>query len=248
MKRLDWYATALKNLGVAALARRQLQKRLSSAGKPLHLTSKYLMHPVYARHGTSDLLVFDQIFVERQYSCLDHLHDPKLIIDCGANVGYSSAYFLSRFPKAALIAVEPDPGNFSMLAVNTKPYGDRCKAIEAAVWSSVTSVRLHRMEQAAGEWGVSVVPSQGARTDLVPTVTVPSLLESNVQSRISILKIDIEGAELELFRRPPDWLTLVDNLVIELHGPECEAAFSAAARDIPFSVSRCGELTVCLRK
>src|SRR4051812_12644684 len=118
MKRVDWYSTAVKNLGIASLARRQFQKKLSSLDRPLHLTSKHLMHSVRARHGTSDLMVFDQIFVERQYSCLDHLHDPKLIIDCGANVGYSSAYFLSRFPKCALIAVEPDPGNFSMLAIN----------------------------------------------------------------------------------------------------------------------------------
>src|SRR5437867_4128173 len=46
--------------------------------------------PVYARHGTSDILAFSQVFAERQYSCIDDVAEPKLIIDCGANVGYSS--------------------------------------------------------------------------------------------------------------------------------------------------------------
>jgi hypothetical protein len=43
--------------------------------------------------GSSDLHVFRQIFVEREYGCLDDLADVRLIIDCGANAGYSSGSF-----------------------------------------------------------------------------------------------------------------------------------------------------------
>jgi hypothetical protein len=56
------------------------------------------IHRLWARTRSSDLHVFSQIFVEREYECLN-LFDGDLILDLGANVGYSSAYFLSRYPN-----------------------------------------------------------------------------------------------------------------------------------------------------
>ena len=65
--------------------------------------------------------------------------------------------------------------------------------------------------------------------------------------RISILKIDIEGAELELFASNSiEWLNLADNIVIELHGQKCSDAFFAAIDATRYDISTCGELTVCL--
>ena len=46
---------------------------------------------------------------------LDPPVEPRFILDCGANVGYTSAYLLTRFPTAFLIAIEPDPGNAEIL-------------------------------------------------------------------------------------------------------------------------------------
>jgi len=67
------------------------------------------------RRGTSDLSAFNQIFVQREYACLDDLVGVDLIVDCGAYVGYSSAYFLTQFPNSNIVAIEPDPENFSLL-------------------------------------------------------------------------------------------------------------------------------------
>jgi FkbM family methyltransferase len=84
-------------------------------------------------------MVFAQIFIQREYSCLDDLSvsNVDLVIDCGANVGYSSAYFLSRFPECNIICVEPDPSNFRSLEENMAPYKDRVKLINSGVWSHV---------------------------------------------------------------------------------------------------------------
>jgi len=65
-------------------------------------------------------------------------------------------------------------------------------------------------------------------------------------NRISILKLDIEGAELNLFKSNTEWLELVDNLVIELHGTECSEVFFKAISGCGFKISTSGELTVCL--
>src|SRR5262249_23010632 len=119
--RAQWYREAAINLGLPQLIRRQITRAIGSQG--LHkLTSKLLQFPVYARPGTSDYAVFDQIFVENQYKFLPDLPERSLIIDCGANVGYSAAYFLSRYPLSTVVAVEPERGNFDMLMRNIAPY------------------------------------------------------------------------------------------------------------------------------
>jgi hypothetical protein len=66
------------------------------------------------RQGTSDSEVFKDIFVRRNYR-LPVYTRPKLIIDGGAYVGYSSLYFSLKYPEAKIIAVEPEDSNFELL-------------------------------------------------------------------------------------------------------------------------------------
>jgi FkbM family methyltransferase len=247
MKRLDWYRQALENLGFPSLLRLQVNKKLG--GQLSRLTSKYLCHPVYARRGTSDLHVFSQIFVEREYRCLDYIEQPRLIVDCGANVGYSSAYFLSKFPTSTVIAVEPDSGNFDLLLRNLDGYGDRFIAIKAAVWPFEERLQLKSSTLAEGyEWGRTVQRTIGqSPSEIINTVSIPKLIELSGLDRISVLKIDIEGAERELFSAGVnEWLNLIDNIVIELHGEECAKLFFDVMRNSQMKMSTCGELTVGL--
>ncbi|PWW71595.1 putative methyltransferase [Tuber magnatum] len=247
MSRLAWYREAFDNLGFPSLLRLQVNKRFGS--RLSRLTSKYLRHPVYARHGTSDFLVFNQVFVGREYRCVDNIEPPRLIVDCGANVGYTSAYFLSKFPTSTILAVEPDSGNFDLLLRNLSGYGDRFKAIKAAVWPFDEKLEFQASTMAEGaEWGRAVQRPLGRQSSqMIDTVSIPKLIELSGMDRISVLKIDIEGAERELFSAGVDeWLDRVDNIVIELHGEECARLFFHAIRDTQLAISTCGELTVGL--
>lgn len=112
---------AMKNLGMVGYVRYKLGIRCLHAPKPtdaIFPAMKYSRFPLRCRAGTSDQGVFNQIFVQRACQCLDDVASADLIVDCGANVGYSSAYFLSRFPGATVIAVEPDAQNFAALEWN----------------------------------------------------------------------------------------------------------------------------------
>lgn len=59
------------------------------------LWTRCARYPLRCRANTSDIDVFYGVFVLREYACLDDVEDATLIVDCGANVGYSAAYFLS---------------------------------------------------------------------------------------------------------------------------------------------------------
>lgn len=240
----------LTSLGTAAYARYRLAKiRQAFASEPFRLTSCRLAFPVFCRPRTSDIRVFKQIFIDLEYRCLDDCASPDLILDCGANVGYSSAYFLNRFPTARVIAVEPDPDNFKLLCENVKPYGRRCTPMLAAIWPEPKRLRLSQGTMGQGrEWGRKVEPTQGGHAGGLEGIDIASLLDQSGFSRIGLLKIDIEGAERHVFGHTArNWIDSVDNIVIELHDDECVERFFQIVDRQQFHTSRCEELTVCKR-
>jgi FkbM family methyltransferase len=230
-----------------------LVRRLKTpSGSTYSIKPRHANHQLLLRAGTSDPSVFRQIFFEREYEPLMGLNDVKLIVDCGANVGYSSAFLLTQFPSSHVIAVEPDPDNFNILSKNLEPYNNRAVAVRAGVWSNSHPLKVVRSAYRDGrEWSVQVRPTKaGEEPDLV-AVSVPSLLESSGFDRISLLKVDIEGAEVVVFGSDVEWLDLVDAIAIELHDDSHfgngSNAFLSAIRGRGFNTTVSGELTICRR-
>jgi FkbM family methyltransferase len=211
------------------------------------LRSKEVPYPLWCRAGTSDLKSFLQIFVWRQYSCLDDVCSPKLILDCGAYVGYATAYFLSRFAGAQVIAIEPDVGNFQMLAKNVAPFGNRVKLINSGVWSQpVGLVRSQENYGDGAEWSRQVREAKPGESASMIGVEIGNLLARSGHSRISILKMDVERAEHVIFSDNfQHWIGRVDNIAIELHDEQCQSIFHRAIAGMPFNMHSSGELTVC---
>lgn len=252
LRKLHNYIAAVANLGFVPsilYKLQQLRNTIVHTNQPFFLYSKYARYPLMCRPHTSDINVFDQVFVAREYRCLDDLRDASLIVDCGANVGFSSAYFLTRFPKAHVIAVEPDHENFAILKANLAPYEGRYRAIRSAVWSE--PVGLVFSERAFGdgrEWARTVMKIRDGEHPAMVATDIGTLLKDSGVDRISILKIDIEGAEAVVFSSHYEhWIERVDTLVIELHGDECRSMFGKAISTQKFNVSQSHELTVCRR-
>ena len=87
-------------------------------------------------------LVFAQIFIDKGYPYLPDM-ESALIIDCGANVGYSSLVFLNRYKQARVFAIEPDDRNHALLRRNlAPPYGDRIQTVYGAVWPRERRLRV----------------------------------------------------------------------------------------------------------
>jgi FkbM family methyltransferase len=242
----------IQNLGLLPTVRYKIQRRTRTRSYDTEgdfsLTTKHSAHPLFCRPNATDLFVFDQIFVERDYGCLDIVEDADFILDCGANVGYTSAYMLTNFPNAELVAIEPDPSNFRVLEKNLRQFGDRVQCRQAAIWSRPTRIKLDEDKLGDGnEWARTVSETEDNGAQSLPAVDIATLLEESGHDRISILKMDIEGAERVVFAENYEsWIDRVDNIVIELHGPDAEEIFWSAVPRERFDVSRSGELTVCL--
>jgi FkbM family methyltransferase len=219
-------------------------------GKPalLKLKIRNAQYPLFMRIGSSDREVLGQIFIEKEYESIA-VFSPRTILDLGANVGYSSAYFLSKYPAASVVAVEPDSGNYEICCRNLEPYGSRAKVVHGAAWPERSKLVVDRGAWRDGrEWTaqVTLAKEENASSEPVDGYDMPSLIGLSGATEIDLLKIDIEKSELELFsRNTENWLPRIRNLCIELHGPDCEAIFFRALADYSYNLSRTGELTVC---
>jgi FkbM family methyltransferase len=215
---------------------------------------RWRMRPRQVRHalmarlrGSSDLNVFFQIFVEQEYASLRSVENVSLVLDLGANVGYSSAYFLNCFPQARVLAVEPDKRNMESCTANLAPYGDRVTLLHGAVWSNRTTLSfLQRSTCDGAEWARRTVqPRQGSAGE-IEAWDMDSLIEIAGVATVDLLKVDIERAELAVFgETAKKWLPRVRNISIELHGPDCEETFFNALADFDFELEHSGELTIC---
>jgi FkbM family methyltransferase len=202
-----------------------------------HLTG-FSALSVSLRLGSSDIEVFKKIFIDKEYE-QPFQSAPHTILDLGANIGLSSVFFANTFPNACVIAVEPDPANFALLQHNVAKLPN-VTCVHAAVWPQDGRVRLS--DPGLGHWAMRVTQGTDPGFD-VPALSMESLLAMLPSGRADLVKIDIEGAEKELFSEPHAWLDQVQSMVIELHDryqPGCSRAFFNAVQSFPHE-QWCGE-------
>jgi FkbM family methyltransferase len=207
---------------------------------------KGFQYPVYLRAGGSDRLALRQVLVSAEYGCVGSETDVSYIMDCGANVGYTSFFLLHRYPSARAIVVEPDPDNMRVCRRNLAPFADRVLFVQAGVWSASAPMVLQRgCYRDGAEWSTQVrVAATGERPDF-NAYTIPDLMAAGSFPRIDLLKVDIESSEIEVFDESSQrWVPRIKTLVIELHGRDCEAAVSRAVAPFAPSIEKSGELTV----
>jgi FkbM family methyltransferase len=186
--------------------------------------------PFNLRITSNDPAVYEQIFLKKEYEfILERL--PKTIIDAGANIGLASIYFSNKYPEAKIIAIEPEENNFSLLRENVKPLNN-VTVIHAALWDKNEDVNL--VDPGLGESGFMTEDKNELGNfprkfrHSIKGITIDKLIEDYELHTIDILKIDIEGAEKEIFKDTLSWIERVNMLIIELHErmkPGCSRNF-----------------------
>jgi len=198
--------------------------------RTLRIRPRHYDSAIYVRGRTSDPLLVFTIFCLEEYPA-KRVKDPRFIIDAGANVGYTSVYFAHHFPKAEIIAIEPEITNFEMLQKNVRAY-KKIRPVHAALWPRPESVGI--ADSSVEKWAVQCKPGGD-----IPGITMSELLTGH--EAVDLFKCDIEGAEKEVFASA-SWLSKVKMLMIEIH-PGCwKPVFdSLCASRIPFDCRGSGE-------
>jgi len=204
-----------------------LYGRWLRAGQPTRLaldaTTTLALRPC-----SSDFLVFAEIFVDGAWDIPQLPRDPAVIVDCGANVGFASLFFARRWPRARILAIEPEPANFAALCANLRLVPN-VTPIHAAIWPRDEPLTI--ADAKADPWAFQVRPWQNGEAT-VRGISFDTLIREHALESVDLLKIDVEGAERELFAAADlAWMEHVRTLAVELHeskAPGATAAFRAA--------------------
>jgi FkbM family methyltransferase len=184
-------------------------------------------YPIALRPATSDWYVMEQVFIDREYSLSgwqDHARalnacyerilaqgKVPIIVDCGAHVGLATLWFARQFPRARIFSVEPANENFELLRRNASS-NPNVVPINAAIWDRETWVDLINAQEQPWAWTM-----QESDSGQIPTVTINALMQREPDGVPLLVKIDIEGGEIALFRSNIEWIERTPLIVLELH-------------------------------
>lgn len=137
-----------------------------------------------------------------------------LILDLGANIGVASNYFAQSYHGAIIVAVEPSSKNIDLLRVNTiKTHG--VKIVHGAVGPSTGKVDLY--DNGSGNNAFRTFGEESQKSETVDCFSIVQLIEANSDSTPFLVKIDIEGAEKDLFAKENGWIDSFKVIVVETH-------------------------------
>jgi FkbM family methyltransferase len=202
---------------------------------------------------SSDFAVFKSVIIDKQYSLNFQLkgNEQKVIIDAGANCGYTTIFFKDSFPNSFIYAVEPCQSNFEFLKANIQlnKLVD-LKIINKALWYENDFLTLDMSFRDGLEHSVRTVKDVNNKF-IIPAISLKNLINEFHIKNIDILKIDIEGAEAEIFDKDKhlsDFLKITKNIAIEIHDEfNCRENIESILNNHIFNLVEVGELTVATR-
>ena len=234
---------------------RYVLRRMSRAPGQAALADLAGVGPIWLRKGSTDSEVFRQVFLSREYELrslrragdIEARYEAILaagrvpvIVDAGANIGAASLWFANAFPRAHIVAVEPEPANVAMCRKNiaSRP---SISVLEAAIGSSSGRVTLNN--PAGKAWSPR---SERSDEGNIEVVTIQDAVDSVPDGQLFIVKMDIEGFESDVFASGTEWIDDTSVLIIEIHdwmrpGGETSFTLQRAMSDRRFEIVISGE-------
>jgi FkbM family methyltransferase len=177
-------------------------------------------HPFWAR--PADGVAFEEFFIQEQYcfiapllAATDNGGGP-VVIDAGANIGLFSLAVLLAQPLASVYSLEPDTRTFRVLNRNVRENpGLRWQAFPLALWKTVGPLTFGATDQSTASRVYELAPS--GRVEQVDAITLSAFVDAHRLKKITLLKIDIEGAEEAVLTHDNAVLDRVEHLVLEIH-------------------------------
>lgn len=162
--------------------------------------------------GSSFAAQYRHIFMRQTFAFTPASPRPR-ILDCGANIGTFTVFMKQRFPQSRIVAFEPDPVVFQVLERNVR----RCCSIDnvTLVNAAVLDRAASRVAFVADHCDAGHVTTAGDNTATLEVQAVR--LRDQLAEPCDLLKLDIEGAEVDVILDCEDALARVPLVFTEYH-------------------------------
>lgn len=188
----------------------------------------------------ADRSVFNEIFKYREYRIAEESIRNAVypILDIGAHAGFFSLYCHAQNTKVKIFALEPEPENFKFLQKNLKMNEVKTVKAEQAAMGGQTGPR--RLELSPDSHNHRLMESNRMSENKSIEVQCYSLADfcgKNKIKKVSLLKIDIEGGEKEVFSgmSSADFM-MVNFIILEYHNNSELTQIEARLRENGFGV------------
>ncbi len=140
----------------------------------------------------------NEIYLDRVYDVPGFdMSRCRTVFDVGANVGVFALYMASRAPDAAIYCFEPQSSNFENLQHNLAIAGVRGQAYKHAI-SANSGVAELSLNGNSVEYSIKSPSSESSFSEKIDCVSWSDAVRLTGTDWIDFVKMDIEGAELEV--------------------------------------------------
>lgn len=154
------------------------------------------------REDLGTLVLFHGGYEDREIAELcKYIPQGGTVLDVGANIGLSALEFSRNAgPAGRVLAFEPHPDTAARLRINLERNGAaNVEIVQSAVGATPGTITFNESADAT-QSSASVIPRKLVRSFDVPLTTVDLAWAKAGKPAVSVLKIDVEGGELQVLQ------------------------------------------------
>lgn len=168
----------------------------------------------------ADESVFNEIFKLDEYRAakdvIKNAKDP--IVDVGAHAGFFTMYCRALNDRVKIFAVEPEANNLDALARHLRENKIKGVKVIAGALAQVSGKRQLLISADSHNHRLDVGQPLSEKSAAVAALSFSDFCRQNKIKRVSLLKIDIEGGEYEMFAGMTERdFSMVDFVILEYH-------------------------------
>lgn len=174
-----------------------------------HRYTPLLGRTVELRDNNSDFQMWEDTFLLDYNLPPPEMPEPATVLDLGANIGLTAAYYAEIWRDATIWMVEPHPANLELAKRNAPSCHPRLYAVAPqSGW-----YHMHLDERTASAYALGEL---GGR---FVALSMDELI-AGAGGHVDFVKMDIEGAEWEILQEPFS----ASHLMVEFHGDSYDVA------------------------
>lgn len=186
-------------------------------------------HKIWLREcgAFSAIEVYEEIFKRKNHFLVSGFSgtSASIIVDIGANEGFYLLKIKENNPACKIIAVEPSPYSFSILEKNIQANNlENVILINKMAGQEATMATFECVKEigAISGKGLRLIERPWLNDDYIEQkqiemIPLEQILYDNRIEKVDILKIDVEGMELDVLQGGQGCLDRIDRIVVERH-------------------------------
>ena len=205
----------------------------------------------------SSIEIYLEIFKHKTHMVLPEFKGKKdkVIFDVGANEGFYTLGMKENNPKLKIVAIEPVPSTFKLLKKNIQ--SNKLKdviLVNQALTKKKGKITFEMVPEVtfAGALDIAMqrrkwLDAKRIKKIIVNSTTLIDLCKKLKIDKIDILKIDVEGSELDILKSSKNFLLNIKKIVIEWHSKKLKDECKGFLKKNGFKLVReekqvCGDL------